>query len=128
MTRRAAGLILLVFAGGCSGFSVGCGVEGPREIVVVAKGMTFTVPSDSDTSNPLIRLHAGERVTLTLRNEAPGLIHNIEIPAWNVKTDLIRAHETVSVTFDVPVTPGRVEYTCRPHSELMQGFVEVASP
>ena len=121
MSRRAAAVLFFL-----SFLSVaGCTNETPREVVLVARGMTFILPSDPATPNPVIPLRAGERVTITLRNEAPGLVHNFEIPAWNVTTELIRAGETTTVTFDVPGPPGRVEYTCRPHSELMRGFIEV---
>ena len=127
MSLRAACLSLTIITG-CANFSAGCGVEGPREILVVAKGMTFILPSDPDTANPVIRLRRGEHVSLVLRNEAPGLLHNIEIPAWTVKSDRIRAGEETSVTFEVPSQQGPTEYRCAPHSEMMHGFVEVSAP
>jgi plastocyanin len=103
----------------------GCSTEGPREVLVVARGMTFTLPSDPDTANPVIRVRSGERLRLTLRNEAPGLMHNFEIPAWDVKTDQIRGGSSTSVTLTVPGKQGRYEYKCAPHANLMHGFVEV---
>ena len=104
----------------------GCSTDGPREVVVVARGMTFTLPSDPDTVNPVIRVRSGERLRLTLRNEAPGLMHNFEIPAWDVKTDQIRGGSSTSVTLTVPGKQGRYQYICAPHANLMHGFVEVA--
>jgi plastocyanin len=103
-----------------------CRADRPRDVLVVARGMTFTLPSDPDTANPLIRLRPGERVRVTLRNDAPGLMHNFEIPAWNVKTDQIRSGATTSVTVVVPAGAGRYQYLCAPHANLMNGFVEVA--
>jgi plastocyanin len=96
-----------------------------RQITLVARGMTFVLEDAPDTPNPVISLRAGERVRLVLKNEAPGLLHNVEIPALNVQLDQIRAGETTDRTFTVPDKPGRYEYRCRPHSELMHGSVEV---
>jgi hypothetical protein len=99
----------------------------PREVVVIARGMTFVLASDSDTPNPVIALRAGERVRLVLRNEAPGLLHDFRIPDWHVQLNQIRSGETSEVTFTVPSVVGRYQYLCRPHSEMMKGFVEVTS-
>ena len=107
-------------------FAAGCNSDPPREVLVVARGMTFTLPSDPDTANPVIRVRPGERLRLTLRNDAPGLMHSFEIPAWNVKTQQIRGGASTSVTLTVPATEGRYQYVCTPHANLMNGVVEVA--
>jgi len=96
-----------------------------REVTLVARGMTFVLESAPDTPNPVISLRAGERVRLVLKNEAPGLLHDVEIPALNVQLDQIRAGEHTDLTFTVPDNPGRHDYRCRPHSEMMHGIVEV---
>jgi FtsP/CotA-like multicopper oxidase with cupredoxin domain len=96
-----------------------------REVTLTARGMSFFTDEFPGQSNPLIRLHAGERVRLVLKNEAPGLLHDIEIPALEVQLDQIRAGETTDLTFTVPDSPGHHEYRCRPHAELMHGVVEV---
>jgi plastocyanin len=49
----------------------------------------------------------------------------VAIPAWDVAIGQIRAGQTAEVTFTVPNQPGRHEYRCRPHAEMMSGFVEV---
>jgi hypothetical protein len=121
LLRRFAVVALLSCLAGCTG------VDGPREIVLVARGMTFTLPSDPDTPNPVIRVRPGEHITLTLRNEAPGLMHDFQIPAWAVKSNQIRGGESTSVSFGVPSEVGRYEYTCGPHSTMMQGFIEVTA-
>ena len=105
-----------------------CGCAPPadmREVVITARGMTFVMASNPDTPNPVIQFRAGERVRVVLRNEAPGLLHDFAIPAWSVQTDQIRAGESTEVTFTVPLAPGRSEYLCRPHAEMMNGHVEV---
>ena len=122
--RRAHGpavAVALCLAGGA-----GCTPAGaPRDVTLVARGMTFVLADHSETVNPVIELRANERVRLVLRNDAPGLIHDIQIPAWDVAVDPIRAGQTAEVVFTVPRTPGRFPYVCRPHAELMSGFIEV---
>ena len=115
-----AGLLALV-ATSCTGRT------GPRDIVLVARGMTFVVEDDWDTPNPVIRVQPGEHIRLTLRNEAPGLLHDFRIAAWNVKTEQIRAGQSTSVAFTVPSQQGRYEYSCTPHAAMMHGFVEVSA-
>ena len=105
--------------------SCACRTESPREIVLVARGMTFALATSPDDANPTLHFRAGERVRLVLKNEAPGLLHDFEIPEWNVKLDQLRAGDTGEVVFMVPSGPGRLQYRCRPHSELMHGSVEV---
>ena len=97
----------------------------PRDVTLVARGMTFVLASEPDIPNPVIALRSGERVRLVLRNEAPGLLHDISIPAWNVQVAQIRAGQSADVTFTVPRDAGRHEYRCTPHAEMMKGFVEV---
>ena len=117
-------IFVLVTIASCA--LVSCTPPGePREVLLAARGMTFVLVNDSDTPNPVIPLRAGERVRLVLRNEAPGLLHDFAIPAWDVQTEQIRAGESTNVTFTVPTTPGRTEYLCRPHAKLMKGHVEV---
>jgi plastocyanin len=105
----------------------GCTHPDPtREITLVARGMSFALLEAPDEANPTIRLRAGERIRLVLRNEAPGLLHDLEIPDWNVRLEQIRAGQTSDLTFVVPAQAGTHEYRCRPHSTLMRGVVEVA--
>jgi len=87
--------------------------------------MTFSLADDAQQLNPVIAVRAGERIRLVLKNEAPGLLHDIEIAAWDVQVSQIRAGERADVTFVVPNQPGRYEYRCRPHAEMMSGFFEV---
>lgn len=97
-----------------------------REMTIVARGMAFSLDGQPDDANPTLRMKPGERIQLTLRNDAPGLLHQFEIPEWDVATDQIRAGESAHVLFTVPESTGSVEYRCRPHPKLMRGVVEVA--
>ncbi|HYU77730.1 MAG TPA: plastocyanin/azurin family copper-binding protein [Vicinamibacterales bacterium] len=107
--------------------ALGCTGTGPREVLLVARGMTFNLASTPNHANPVIHLRAGERVRITLRNDALGLMHDFEIPSWDVKSEQIRGGQTTSVLFTVPEREGRVEYICRPHSSLMHGYIEVSA-
>lgn len=89
--------------------------------------MTFVLPSDPATANPVIRVRPGERIDLTFRNEAPGLMHDLRIPSWNVKTQQIRSGESTTVSITVPSEVGRYEYNCGPHATMMRGFFEVTA-
>jgi hypothetical protein len=94
-------------------------------VLLLARGMTYVVASMPDDPNPTLHFRAGERIRLVLKNEAPGLLHDFEIPAWNVRVEQLRAGESGEVIFTVPDRPGSEDYRCRPHAELMHGTVEV---
>lgn len=108
--------------------AVACSPAGRREVLLVARGMTFTLAAEPETPNPVIHLRSGDRVELTLRNEAPGLMHDFRIPAWRVQSEQIRVGDSTIVRFTVPDEAGRYEYICGPHASLMRGVIEVAAP
>jgi plastocyanin len=120
MGRAAFGLIVVTLAAGC-----GCRTAPVREVTLVARGMTFALPEQPGSSNPTVRLRAGEHVRLVLKNEAAGLIHDLAIPDWHVTLKAVRAGETSSATFIVPDRTGQVEYRCQPHAAMMSGLVDV---
>jgi plastocyanin len=96
-----------------------------RDIVLVARGMAFVLEEAPAVPNPTIQLRAGERVRLVFKNEAPGLLHDMVIPGLGVEIPQIRTGETRELIFTVPAAPGRHEYRCRPHAEMMRGVVNV---
>jgi plastocyanin len=102
-------------------------VERPedREIVLVARGMAFYRLGDPTTANPSIRLNAGERVRIVVRNEDRGITHDFAVPGLDAAVDRIDWNEEEDVTFDVPETPGRYQYVCRPHMLMMRGEIIV---
>jgi plastocyanin len=118
--RRAICLLLLVVASACYN-------DRPRELLLIARGLTLTLPSDAENENPRITLAPGERVRLTLRSEAYGLIHDFQIPEWSVKTDQVRGGESTSVLFVVPEKEGRVKYISGPHAAEAHGIIEVVA-
>jgi plastocyanin len=96
-----------------------------REITVVARGMAFYLLGDPTTPNPTITLKAGERVRIVLRNDDRGITHDFAVPAIRASLDPLDWNEEEDVTFDVPETPGRYEYICRPHMLMMRGVIDV---
>jgi plastocyanin len=103
-----------------------CAQTPAREVMLVANGMSFALADEPENANPALMLRAGERIRLVLKNDAPGMRHDVAIPAWDVATEPIGFGETAQVTFTVPATSGRVDYYCRPHATMMRGLVDVA--
>lgn len=101
--------------------------EEVREIHLVARGMTFYLDADPETANPTITLHQGERVRFVLRNETPGINHDLAITELAAAMSPVPAGATGVVDLEVPDRPGRHEYVCRPHSVMMKGVVEVVA-
>lgn len=98
----------------------------PQEIVLVARGMAFRLDGDARPNPPLV-LRAGARVRLVLRNDDAGFVHNFAVPAWELTTPFLRAGEEHAVEFRVPDRPGRYDYRCTPHGQMMRGTIEVAA-
>ena len=67
MRRMTFSAIVLMLLAGW-----GCRTAAVREVTLVARGMTFALPEQPAASNPTVRLRAGERVRLVLKNEALG--------------------------------------------------------
>jgi hypothetical protein len=119
--RRAICLLLFLLGAG------GCYNDRPREVLIIARGLALTLASDESARNPRITMATGERVRVTLKSEAYGLIHDFQIPAWSVKTDQVRGGESTSVVFIVPPKEGRVKYISSPHAATVNGIIEVVA-
>ena len=106
-----------------------CGWCGPRpsvrDVTLVATGMSFVLAGEPDVVNPPLTFRPGERVRLILENEAPGMRHDVAIPAWGVAVDPVGFGERAEITFTVPADASRVDYYCRPHAAMMRGQVDV---
>jgi plastocyanin len=95
----------------------------PRAIRLVVRDMAFHVEGE-EGRNPVLRLRAGERVRLVIRNEDPGMSHDFAIEPWKVATARVEGDgEEASVTFRVPDRRGSETYTCTPHSRMMRGTI-----
>jgi plastocyanin len=95
-----------------------------REIRLVARDMTFYVEGQ-DEPNPTLRIRPGESVRLVLRNEDPGMTHDIAIPEWGAVSKRLEAGEEAAITFRAPDRPVSQPYNCRPHSKIMRGTILV---
>lgn len=97
----------------------------PREIRLVAQDMTFYLEGHS-APNPTIRVRAGEHIRLVLRNETPGMSHDLVIRPWQVQTPMLQKKgEEAVVSFRVPDQTGTATYNCTPHAEMMRGNISI---
>ena len=94
-----------------------------REITIVAKNMVFSVPSleTSGEVNPTITVRRGQRVTITLRNDDAGMLHDLVIEGLDVRLEVVSCGETTRLTFTVPREPGEYVYLCSFHPRRMRG-------
>ena len=95
-----------------------------REIVLVARNMAFYLEGDP-TPNPTLRLHAGERVRLVLRNADPGMTHNFAVAEWGIASGDLHGEGFSHLEFLVPTVPGPRAYECTPHAAMMRGTIDV---
>lgn len=95
-----------------------------RQVELTVRSMAYYAP-DSDDPNPTLVVRPGERVRIVVRNEMPGMVHDLAIDAFGVSTRLLNAGETDVLEFTAPAQPGRHEYVCRPHAVMMRGVIEV---
>lgn len=98
--------------------------EEVREIHLVARGMTFYLEGDASTPNPIIVINRNEQVRFVVRNETPGIDHDLAIVSLAAIPPL-GAGQTGVLDLTAPAGPGRYEYLCRPHAAMMKGVVEV---
>lgn len=99
-----------------------------RDISVVARGMTFEIAGQSNAANTDIAVTAGERLRITVRNEAAGIAHDFAIPEWGVATPLLATGESAQLLVDVPSGAGEASYQCNPHAQMMRGTIRVSDP
>lgn len=96
-----------------------------REIVLVAKDVSFQNASQPNDPNPTIHLKKGETVKLTLVNHEPGkVLHCFTIGGLNVKTTRdLATGESETLTF-TPKKKGVYSYACLMHP-MMAGKIVV---
>lgn len=97
----------------------------PRQIVLVAKDVSFRLADRPDESNPVLELKKGQPVKLVVRNDDPDkVLHCFTIGALEVGTsrDLATGEsETLAFT---PKLSGTFAYACLMHP-MMTGKVVV---
>ena len=94
-----------------------------REITIVAKNMVFVIesPESSGQANPTITVKAGRKITIVLRNDDPGMQHDLVIQGLDVQVEVVSCGETTRLTFTVPREPGEYVYLCSFHPRRMRG-------
>lgn len=123
--RRLLALPLLALAVACGvGLSVRAAARPePRTITLVARGMAFHVPGQTEP-NPRLVVERGEELRFVLRNEDPGMAH--DFAALGKATKLLKeAGEAAELTLRAPATAGEHEYLCSLHARMMRGPLEV---
>ena len=120
-TRLIVTAVAVVLLGA---FAVAVVRPAPREITLVARGMTFYL-ENGNQPNPTLTFKAGERVRIVVRNEDRGISHNLVVPTVKAEFAPIGWNQSADVVFEVPATPGTYEYWCRPHMMMMRGTIIV---
>ena len=96
-----------------------------REVSLVARDMAFYAEAGS-TANPVLHARPGERLRITVINNAPGMVHDLIIDAVQTATPLLTAGQVASIEFIAPAEPGDYQYRCRPHALMMKGVLTVS--
>ena len=98
-----------------------------REITLVAKNMVFSVQSTerSSEANPTITIKRGQKITIILRNDDAGMLHDLVIEGLNVRLETVSCGETTRFTFTAPREPGEYVYLCNFHPTRMRGVFVV---
>ena len=119
-------MIILVGATGVIVPSMAAG-EASREVTIIARNMAFVVesPDSYGQANPTITVNGGQKITLVLRNDDPGMQHDLVIEGLNVQVDVVSFGETTRVSFTVPREPGSYVYLCSFHPRSMRGVFVV---
>ncbi len=98
-----------------------------REITIVAKNMVFVIesPESSGQANPTITVKAGQKITIVLRNDDAGMLHDLRIEGLDLSLEAVSCGETTRLTFTVPREPGEYVYLCSFHPRRMRGVFVV---
>ena len=96
----------------------------PREFVMVVHGMAF-YREGSTEPNPTIVVKASEEVRIKVKNLDTGITHALSVEASRASIDRIVPGATETTKFRAPAKPGRYEYVCPPHAQMMKGILLV---
>ncbi len=125
MRRRLVITVLLGILVAGVAWGISAALTTPREIVLVASGMTFYFEGDP-TPNPTLRLRPGEKVRLTLINRDRGMRHDLAVTGLGTATGVLAGDGgSQTVRLRAPAQPGVYDYVCRLHVQTMRGVLEV---
>jgi Copper binding proteins, plastocyanin/azurin family len=121
--------LLALLVVGAVAFAVqAAGRPEPREVTLLARGMSFYLPGDP-APNPRLVVARGENLRFVLRNEDRGMPHDLAVPGgdgdWNTTRTVRGGGESAGLTFHAPRAAGEYEYLCTLHSRMMRGVLEV---
>ena len=120
MSKRSLALLLVIAGVAVLAMTISSSAGATREVTLVARGMAFYLEDDT-TPNPTIHTRAGETIRLVLRNETPGVLHDLALIELGVSIAPIKPGALGSVSLRVPSRPGAYDYVCRPHALMMRG-------
>ena len=126
MKRNGLFSALIVIVASLAGVVLASMAQGTvsREITIVAKDMVFSIQSSdsSGEANPTITVKRGQKVTITLRNDDAGMIHDLIIEGLDLSLETVSYGETTRLTFTVTSEPGEYVYLCSFHPRRMRGM------
>ena len=119
MSKRSSGVLLVIAGVAVLAMAISSSAGATREVTLVARGMAFYL-EDGTTPNPAIHARPGETIRLVLKNETPGVLHDLALGELGVSIAPVKAGELGSVSLRVPSRPGAYDYVCRPHALMMR--------
>ena len=101
--------------------------EIPREVIIVAKDMSFTVYAQDleGKKNPTLNFKVGEKISILFRNNDPGIRHDLSIDGLGIKTSVLSYGESERFTLTVPDLQGTTIYYCTFHKLMMNGLIVI---
>jgi hypothetical protein len=97
----------------------------PRTVVFTARDMTFWVEGQ-ESANPAVPAAPGEALRLELRNQDPGMAHDLALPELGRSTRVLKtAGEVAAIELRAPEEIGDYDYVCSLHGRLMRGQLQV---
>ncbi|MCI0531492.1 MAG: cupredoxin domain-containing protein [candidate division Zixibacteria bacterium] len=126
LKRKFLGFMLVVFviSGGLllvSGALEIKDAKSLRQIELVARNMAY------NADNPTIVLKLGEPVVILVKNNDPGMLHDLVIEGLDVETSAALKYGQSEVLEFTPTKTGRFEYYCSYHFQMMRGEIIVVS-
>jgi hypothetical protein len=121
---RAGGVAVALILAAALLPGLGLSREHDRVVRLVVIDRAFYLEGQS-VPNPTLKMRAGERIRLVLRNEDDGMQHDVTIREWNLAVPPIKGKGERALSFRVPDSRGVVSYACTPHSSSMLGSIEV---
>ncbi len=99
----------------------------PREVVIVAEDMSFTVSTKNleGIKNPTFNFIRGEKISILFRNNDPGIRHDMIIEGLGIKTSILSYGESERIVLTVPDNVGTRSYYCTFHKLMMNGLIVI---